>query len=374
MVILKKISSIELSLILTSLIFSISVENGTLRIIFSAINLVLSMYLFVQCKFKFNKRVIPTLIILITIALYYISEKGFRGYSYSFHFYISILSLLSAIFYINYIYIFDKYKQISVIFNKILYAHIMLFMIQFFLWYLFKFDLDYLYDLGLENNPHRSNFYGLYRATGLFSEPSIYSTYILAIVTIKYWLDDKINNVMWIGLLSMLLSFSTMALFQVASFLFFVYARINLRSIITLVLSILVLVSLFMDTVISRLNLFISGDDSSNSAKTYIFEHWISNENLFHYGYSYIDKFKAGKEFIALGDLTFWLNNFMFFGLYMGFFLLFIYLFRFFKGNEFRCKILISIVLFKLSTFTFPLTALLVAIYFSLGNKQHRGL
>lgn len=345
-------------------IFCISLENGTFRIVLAFINLMATSFLFFNSGLLITRKLTIPIIFLSSITIYYFFEKVLRGSSYSFHFYVAILSLLSAIFLISYIRNSNSKAIFSRLLEYMLAFHTLLFFVQFFLWHMVKIDLDYLYYLGVESNPHRSGFYGSYRATGIFSEPSIYSTYIIAIISIKYCIDGRISKFMLMGLCSMLLSFSTMALIQAFCFVLFTYFRASLKSFFILLFSCFVIFISFSDSLFSRLELYSNGEDSSNMSKLIIIEKWWSNDSLIKYGYSYIDKFKEGPEYIALGDLTFWMNNYLFFGLYIGSFFLFLYVSVLFERKLIINRMLFSIVLFKLSTFTFPLTSLVLCFYF----------
>lgn len=357
-------------LFISTFIFYFFIENGSYRIPLTILNLIIVITLLIKNRIKLSLRCIYPILILIALCLYYIFEKLLRGYSYSYHFFIAILSLLTAIIYISYISKIKNINSLIKIINIIIVFHLSMFFLQIISWYIFKIDLDILYSLGIEKNPHRSMFYGSFRATGFYSEPSIYSTFMFSLVVIKYLFIKRTTPLMWFALISICLSFSTMGIIQVILYFVIAFMRFNIKNILSLLIVITIGFTFFFENLTQRYTLYSDGDDASNLSKINIFTKWITNDNLINFGFSYIDKFNAGIEYIALGDLTYWVNNYTFFGVYFGTFFLFIYIIAFFSGGRYREKLLLSVVLLKLSTLTYPLTSLILCYFFSICYKN----
>ncbi|MEL6114359.1 hypothetical protein P0Y67_04020 [Photobacterium sp. SP02] len=247
--------------------------------------------------------------------------------------------------------------------------------IQLFFWYLFNNDLDYSLMLGITDTAQRSIFYGgVYRPTGFYAEPSIYSSITLSIVVLRYALTTKFDSISLLGILSSCLTLSTVALLISFMLIVVVYFRFKISDLIYATLLLFVFVYLSFDALSMRLDLLLSGVDGSSNVKIEVLNYWFSRNELFLFGFSLIDKSRSnfGEFIVGLGDLGIFVNNLMFFGLFVGGIVNMLLLLLFFKGSI-RVGLLCIIVTIKLSSFTFPATIFficMVSYINSLGVKS----
>lgn len=114
-------------LFISTFIFYFFIENGSYRIPLTILNLIIVITLLIKNRIKLSLRCIYPILILIALCLYYIFEKLLRGYSYSYHFFIAILSLLTAIIYISYISKIKNINSLIKIINIIIVFHLSMF-------------------------------------------------------------------------------------------------------------------------------------------------------------------------------------------------------------------------------------------------------
>lgn len=224
---------------------------------------------------------------------------------------------------------------------------------QVFSWYILGFD----FDLGpmLGGSPHRAMFYSLYRPTGVYAEPSIYAGYMVVFLSLRYLKEGKADYIFLLGLVSLAVTLSTVALILLILIVCIIYIKYSIKSLIASGILLFTTISLTYVHLVSRLQLFLSGNDGSNNAKFYIIEQWISENWYLFNGLNIVTKSKFDGTMAALGDLTFFVNMPVIFGLFIGLFFSFSMLIIIYSINaDKRAKLLVLASLIKFSSLAHP--------------------
>lgn len=258
--------------------------------------------------------------------------------------------------YLNSKYSYNNDVNLNSVFTIILLFHVIMFMIQFAMWYGFSYDLDFGTLTG--GNPHRAYYYnGLFRATGIFEEPSIYCAYIFSFLTVRY-LSTKKNDVFsYIAIISMILSFATIGIILSILYIIITNSKLNLLHIGISIIAFLFLASYGGEYILMRIDLLSSGTDGSSNTKFFIFNEYLTNFRNFIFGYGLLYKeMLITKLYDGLGDMTLYLNSFIIFG-FLGIFIPITLLYSLFKNYKqlgFRCCLLVLISFIKMASFHYP--------------------
>lgn len=244
--------------------------------------------------------------------------------------------------------------DIKQIINTIILFHIIAFFTQYFAWYIFNIDFDY--GILTNGNPHRALYYGgLYRATGVFEEPSIYCGYMFSFVTIKYFYDRKLTLLSYIALMSMSLTFSTIGIILSVLFFLIVNLRFRLTYIIILLISLIVIYIIAGDYIIERTMVILNGDDGSTNTKFFVLREYLNNIYIFFHGVGFIYKEKMPtNDYNGSGDLTLFLNAPIIFGVFGFPILLGLFYFVFTSNLNLKLKLIVMLSFFKMATFHHP--------------------
>lgn len=245
--------------------------------------------------------------------------------------------------------------------------------LQFISVYMFHSQIDFSILLGGEGV--RSNYSGdssiYYRPTGLTSEPAIHSGIMLGLLTLYYILNKKDKIPIFIGLISIFLTFSTLGAILALAFIFIVYNQ-GIKGFIFSLILLCIALFFIHDSLISRYEYFMSGDDGSNNVKLEVLEYLFSNFNYYTTGLGFSGKDDISPVFFeALYDLTYFLTPIVYFGIYIGGFIIIFSLGLLIKANFiFSEKILITLSLIKLSGPTFMFFNLFILILFIINKKR----
>ncbi|MDE9486657.1 hypothetical protein [Xenorhabdus bovienii] len=285
------------------------------------------------------------LIIFSTIIPYFFGEYTTRLYS---NFYLSTVGLFISLLFFSCNDI--NKKNITSAINLVLLINISAFYIQFVSYYVFEYTLDYNYITGGLGG--RFYWGEVFRASGLFDEPAVYSLHIVCLIVSTFLLQKKTNILIYTSIASLFLSFSFIAIFQ-GILLLILLTKNKKYLIISLLLSVAILI-IFQDNILLRYNEFLLGNDGSNNTKIQTIVGLInSNKWLIGYGLvGYHSSFPLYYQ--GLYDLTFWGANISLLGLPLGLavnIFSFLYILKFSK-KEF---LLINIVLLKLSVPTYSI-------------------
>lgn len=268
---------------------------------------------------------------------------------------IILMVFISSSFLYSNIHLIEK-KDIKNVFSFILVFHFFMFYLSYFLWYGISYDLDF--GLLTGGSPHRAFYYnGIFRATGVFEEPSIYCAYIFSFLTIRYLIDTRNDIVTYIALASMILSFSTIGIILSLLYIIITNTRFSVVHIFTSIIVIAILVIYGGDYLLLRLELLSDGSDGSTNTKIFILESFFSDMNNFVFGFGMLYKeYLNTKAYDGLGDLTLYINSFTVFGFFgvVLLVLLFFSLIKYYNYFGLRCCFLILISFFKMASFHYP--------------------
>ena len=239
------------------------------------------------------------------------------------------------------------------LFRLLIIFHSTLFLFQFFMWYIINIDFDLGSLLGGEAHRAQTKF-GLYRATGVWEEPSIYAGYIFSFLTIRYVFFQESGWVDKLGLVTIILSFSTLGLMLSCVYILLVYARFRISYLVGFIAFISVLWVLSGEHAIERYNMLVDGSDGSTKTKTYIVESYMQSTDIIIEGYGLVDKKKTGTYlYDGLGDLTLYFNLLIIFGLFGGVILL-IFIIELCKIQGYRRKLFVFSLFLKVAAFYYP--------------------
>ena len=231
-------------------------------------------------------------------------------------------------------------------------AHASLFILQNLLWYILSYKLDF--GLLLGGVEGRSSFYGAYRPTGVFAEPSIYSGYMSLFVSFRYVLAKRTDWVFYIGLLTIPLSLSTYAVLSFVVLVILFFSKVNVRSALISIILVLVSGYYFYESLIDRYDLFLSGEDGSNNTKLYVISKWYSDD-LYFTGFGVIKKVLYDGAMDGFGDISLYINLPMLFGVPIGLIattLFVVMIVR--KSISIRDKLILLFCFVKISGFASP--------------------
>lgn len=264
-----------------------------------------------------------------------------------------VVFLLSVII-LNYDYL--KNASVKVI-SKTLSFYIFLLSIivflQFFGFYFLGLGRDFLdFGLMLGGKEARTWYLGdtAFRPTGITSEPSMFIGIQFGLLVLQYLIDKKALFSRIVGLFSICLSLSFLGMILAVLYLIIVYSN-NIKNYIIGSVSLFCFYVYSFDLVNKRVELFLSGKDSSNNVKIDLLNFIFEKNEIVLFGYGFIYPVQNSPEFFdALGDLTFYINTLTIFGVLFGSLILllfFIYIFR--SVSTIKEKVLIFLALIKLS-------------------------
>lgn len=302
--------------------------------------------------FDLKNFLLPLLVVLILITNYFIHSGIWEVYLHGemYLFIIANILLYGLVFSIT-----DK----CVIWWAILKSTTILILInssaivlQVILYYVLNYDLDFGILLG--GDPSRNVLFGLYRPTGFYAEPSIYAGYMCVFLALRYAVNSKADLIFNIGLFSILLTFSTFSQLAFVVVGSIVYFKFTIRNVVALLMLGFVFFYYAFDSLIDRFERLTQGDDTSNNLKVGILRYWYEND-LYFSGYGIVKKSLFYGELDALGDLTYYINVFMSFGVFSGLVLFSIIVFSIVASNlSMRSKALIAFSIVKFSAFPHP--------------------
>ncbi|WP_139108561.1 hypothetical protein [Edwardsiella tarda] len=246
--------------------------------------------------------------------------------------------------------------------------------IQFFSFYFFGNLIDYSLLLGGE--PSRIlNFVGL-RASGLTSEPSIYSGIMISMMVIYYIYNGKNTACTYFAGVSILFTLSTLGVFLFIVYFFSTLVRkLNLKKLILLFFIFTSSFFFILPQLVSRYERFIDGNDVSNNVKIYVIENFIHSPVLALIGYGVIGFSQGAPDYYqALYDLTLFGNLIIIFGIPLGCIFSLAVIFMIVKMKvSFQYKILIALCLIKVTIPNFIFFYLFLSLLMSRNDNRRDG-
>lgn len=260
-------------------------------------------------------------------------------------------------------------NEISSIINYILIFHFSVLFLQLIIFYLTKYDLNIGLFFGGEG--HRAFATGgIYRPTGIFDEPAIYSMFCSGLLLMRLLYNRHFDWIILLGFLSIFLTLSFVG-FILAGFMLLAYSSIKIKIIFVGIFIFLLIVlysPLFYDNyIVNRIDLLFTGSDSSTNKKFFVIFDWLENQELFNFGYGYIGlRDWTPNYYDAVYDLTFYITLFTQFGFYLGvFYMIWFISAIFFANRSFSDISAFLILLIKLTATHFPFLWIVFAFFFN---------
>ncbi|HEM6924310.1 TPA: hypothetical protein U2M34_003001 [Providencia rettgeri] len=188
------------------------------------------------------------------------------------------------------------------------------------------------------------------RPGGIYEEPSIYAAYVFSFLVLRFILvSKKFDIYIFIGVLGLFLTMSTISIFLASLFLIFAYLKIKLSNLLFILTVISISIYFSWDYLSIRLINSIDGVDPSNATKFNVINQFINDPELFWFGFGIVKKHLLyGLD--GLGDTTIYTSLITIFGFIWGFILVaFLIISIFYSNLSKRGKILALLVFIKLS-------------------------
>lgn len=189
------------------------------------------LLLFLNHKVE-KKNIFPLFLILL---IFFISLLiGFVNNN----FYIYIPTLIGTLLGPFFLFLFikispDKYNKLYTALQKVIITHLLFFYIQLTAFYIFGYQIDFLYLITGENS--RNDAFGVisdfFRPSGLLNEPATYSLFIFAFSIIYFLLKKKVDFLLFLAILTLLLSFSASGILLFLFFIAFIFYKTIIKNI-----------------------------------------------------------------------------------------------------------------------------------------------
>jgi hypothetical protein len=203
------------------------------------------LLLFLNHKVE-KKYILPLFLILL---IFFISLLiGF--FNNNFYIYLPTLigTLLGPLFLFLFIKISpDKYYKLYTGLQKVIITHLLFFYIQLTAFYIFGYQIDFLYLVTGENSRNEATgvISDFFRPSGLLNEPATYSLFIFAFSIIYFLLKNKVDFLLVLANLTLLLSFSASGILLFLFFISFIFYKTIIKN-IPLLLSTLFLIIIIL--------------------------------------------------------------------------------------------------------------------------------
>ncbi|WP_368899112.1 hypothetical protein [Morganella morganii] len=246
--------------------------------------------------------------------------------------------------------------------------HISISLSQLILWYLFGIDLDI--SSIFNGQGHRPHYYGIYRITGVFDEPAIYSIFIVSLCFIRYYLSGKNDIVNYIALLTVFISISFIGIIIAALYLIIsTTIKKSISFTLVIIFCFLILNLIYpeiIDSISNRISALSNGSDGSTNFKYLYLTFWMDDIHRILFGNGFVGYFEGKPQFFeSTFDLSFIITAITTFGVILAPPLLITFYFLIFKNQSVRIKLLILVISLKLATIVLPFFWLFIGIIFS---------
>lgn len=208
-----------------------------------------------------------------------------------------------------------------------------------------------------------------FRPTGLTSEPSVYCGITAWLITLRYAVNKKTDILFILSCMSMLLTLSFVGVFLCFGIL--LIGMLKFRMIMPIIGFVFIGYFILIDRINDRISLFISGSDGSNNVKIDTLNNFMSNPDIYTYGYGFVGKSLSAPSFYeSLYDMTIFGNFFTIFGVHFGIIALISFIVFLIRINiSKRAKIMILISSFKISLPFFAVFYLSMSILLAISKR-----
>lgn len=365
-----------LFLIILLTLFSVTEINAPpviygVQLVGYAVILVISYFYFPYISRKNTLIVLSMLIALSALSLWQYSYLEFKG--------IFLLNTIRTMYWMGIfllLYPFLCKQPLNVLEKSIrivIFIAALSLIVQFLSFYIFHYEIELSILLGGEGVRSYYSGYSIisYRPTGLTAEPAIHSGIMLGLMTLYYLLNKQNKLPIFVGLISIFLSFSTLGALLALAFIFIIYNK-GAKGFLVALLFLGIALFFIQDSLISRYEQFISGGDASNNVKLEVVEYLFSNFNYYTFGLGFSGKDADAPYFFeALYDLTYFFTPVVYFGIYIGSLVIIISIALLLKSQFiFSEKMLILLSFIKLSSPSFMFFNFFVLILFVINNRR----
>lgn len=320
--------------------------------------------------------VIPSSLVLLSWLLIFYNTK-FPIELYAHYFYItSIVSIITFSFVINsFSSILYKSAFWQDLTKNLIVFHGVILLTQIVLYHLLGITLD-LGELTGGNEIRSIYFFNgqeIFRASGLYEEPSIFSAYMFSYIVVRYIFNaNSVDRYIVFGTSCMLMTWSTLAVILVIIFYIISSIRFNIYSFIIALATVAIIGGFSLDFIISRYENTISGLDPSNLTKIKVITDFINDRDLIIYGYGLIRK-NMFYGLDGLGDTTVYTSLITIFGIFIGGIITILILLGIvFSELKIREKILISSVFIKFAWPGYMIFWFFVVYSISFGRRSKK--
>lgn len=191
---------------------------------------------------------------------------------------------------------------------------------------------------------------GMYRPTGLMSEPAAFVGAQFALLCLQYLISKKNDLPRFLGILSVLLSMSFAGFILIGLYCLIIFFK-GIKNIILLIFLIFVAFIGLEQVVKNRLEVIGSAGDDSNNVKIEALKYFISDPNFIFFGYGNIVRNENTPIFFeGATDITFFLASITIFGVFIGVAILIVFFSWLFKSNyTIKEKMIVLLPLVKLT-------------------------
>lgn len=284
-----------------------------------------------------------------------------------------VISFFAVFLFSIAVFLYSEMLNKKKIIGFVLSLHILAFYLQFFLYYLFGFYLDYLAFLNIDSR----NFGGLYtilgkplmRGSGFFNEPGTYSCFVAPLVVYyyRYLALNKNSIVFYASVLSLALSFSTFGFVFFILIVSFLVKKNYIKFLFVSLLSIPSIPYIYWKLYINPL---AGGSSATDFRQQYIYSFFekLSDLKFLVAGNGVLsEEVFIGNKF-AVNDTGLLVYVFNEFGLMLGLVVVCFFIGFYFKANTVGKLIIVIISLSKISIFSFVFP---LYLYWALSSKDN---
>lgn len=247
---------------------------------------VLGIIFFIRCNCVVSKKYF-LLFLLVSFLLIFITLIQSLHLVYQEILWLQVFRVLYWLFFCFLSYPFLRQVELGV-YEKVLKLTIVIssfaVILQFFSFFVLGQLIDYSMLIG--GVPSRIHFFGVFRPSGLTSEPSIHSGIMIGLLALLFILNKRCYFYTFLGLLSVFLTMSVLGIMLGIAYLcVLVISNRGLKFLPVLVVMFFVVLSTTSEILYKRYDVFISGSDSSNNSKLVSLQNLISEPHLLYLGY-----------------------------------------------------------------------------------------
>lgn len=267
-------------------------------------------------------------------------------------------------------------RQLSVALAVVIIVMSVFLILQNISYYFFNYIIDFSTMTGGELS--RSYYSGLYRPAGFLPEPAVYSGHMAGLIALYMYYRKKANAIILLGLISILLTLSTVGVILVILLClsYFVSIKKNPLIFIFILFLFVLFLTIISPLLVERFDLFINGNDTSNNLKLEAIINFFANEKILLFGYGMVghDHPLLPDFYEAIKDVTIFGALFSIYGTIIGCILLFILSYYWISSTlDLKYKIILLIPLIKICSpgyLFFHIYMLLYFIVLRKGNKK----